>query len=710
MIQIVNASLAFGGQTILNDTTVSVRDGRRIGLVGPNGAGKTTLLKALAGRQRLDEGTLDVPGGTTIGYLEQDVQEGSTDRSVLDEALDAFREVIELEQREHALTDELDAEPDHTSAHYERLLHELDDLHTELVTREAHTIRPRTEAVLTGLGFAPDDLDRPLRTFSGGWRMRVTLAKLLLRRPDVLLLDEPTNHLDIDSIAWLESFLKGYPGTVVLVSHDRYFLDRMVNETIELVQGQATSYEGNYSFYLDTREERRAIQKASYENQQKEIADIERFVERFRAQATKAKQAQSRLKMLERMDRLDAPPDDAPTVNFRFPAPARAGKVVLEVSEFSKTYVTSEGRVEVFRKAGPLHVERGDHVALIGKNGAGKSTLARIIKGEESFEGERKLGHNVKVTFFAQHQADTLDPKATVLESLQEVSRGQSETELRTLAGAFLFRGDAVFKPIAVLSGGERSRVALARTLLTPANLMILDEPTNHLDMASIGVLVEALQALRGHLRRRLARPPLSRPGVEDDLARGRRAGAHLQGQLRRLPLAGRARHRRAHGKAGRPRAGQGRRPCRAPVALSARLRQARVHRRAGIAQQRAQDEGAEARRGRGPQRRLPLHPGRPRRSPGQTEQQRPGQAERGSPAERRALAGGPAAAATPRPRRRSWPRKRKRPPWRCASPTRRSTRTPPPFAPPPTPTRPSSASSPRSTRPGKPPPKPSPP
>ena len=498
MLQLVDASLAFGGQTILADVTWAVRDNRRIGLVGPNGAGKTTLLKALSGRQRLDAGTLDVPGGTTVGYLEQDVQEGGTDRSVLAEALEAFGEVLALERREHAITHELDAEPDHASAHYVGLLHELDDVHTALAAAESHTIRPRTEAVLTGLGFDPDDLHRPLRTFSGGWRMRVALARLLLRRPDVLLLDEPTNHLDIDSIGWLEAYLKTYPGTVVLVSHDRYFLDRMVNETAELVQGRLTTYEGNYTYYLETREERRAIQRASYENQQKEIADMERFVERFRAKATKAKQAQSRMKMLDRMDRLEAPPDDAPTVHFRFPMPERSGKVVLELSAFSKGYDGAEGRVEVFREAGPVHVERGDKIALIGRNGAGKSTLARILRGEEPFDGTRTMGHNVRTTFFAQHQADTLDPRDTILDSLRAVARGQSETELRSLAGAFLFRGDDVFKPVAVLSGGERSRVALARTLLTPANFMILDEPTNHLDMASIAVLVEALRRYEG--------------------------------------------------------------------------------------------------------------------------------------------------------------------------------------------------------------------
>ena len=374
----------------------------------------------------------------------------------------------------------------------------MDRVHTGLLAAESHTLRARTDAVLTGLGFTADDLDRPLRSFSGGWRMRVALARLLLQQPDVLLLDEPTNHLDIDSIGWLEQYLKGYAGTVVVVSHDRTFLDRMVSTTAELVQGRLTEYAGNYTFYLEAREERRVIQQAAYDNQQREIAQMERFVERFRAKATKAAQAQSRVKALERMDRLDAPPDDAPTVHFRFPMPERSGKVVLELSPFSKTYDGAEGRVEVFKDAGPLHVERGAKVALIGRNGAGKSTLARILRGAEPFDGTLTLGHRVQPTYFAQHQADELDPAVDILTSLRLVGKGQSETALRSLAGTFLFKGDDVYKPVSVLSGGERARVALARAMLTPANLLILDEPTNHLDMASIAVLVEALRAYEG--------------------------------------------------------------------------------------------------------------------------------------------------------------------------------------------------------------------
>ncbi len=498
MIQLFNASLAFGGRQILDNASWSLRAGQRIGLVGPNGAGKTTCLRVLMQRQPLDGGTLDIPGGTTLGYLEQDTQEADRGLSVLDEAMRAFDQVLTLQKREVELTDALEAATDHTTDAYDTLLHDLDHVHTRLIALDAHTAKPRTEAVLTGLGFDPADLDRPMKTFSGGWKMRVALARLLLQRPDFLLLDEPTNHLDIDSIDWLETYLKGYPGAVVVVSHDRYFLDRMVTHTVELIQGNVTEYAGNYAFYLEARKERRELQKSAYDNQQKMIADTERFIERFKAKASKAKQAQSRVKQLEKLERITAPPEEAATVHFRFPSPRRSGRDVLSLDRFSKTYQSAEGPVEVFKNADPLVLERGDKVALIGPNGAGKSTLARMLLGSEPFEGNRAMGYNVDLMYFAQHQADTLDPSDTILQSLQAVSRGHSETELRSLAGAFLFKGDDVHKPVRVLSGGEKSRVALARTMLSPANLLILDEPTNHLDMASIAVLVEALQQYQG--------------------------------------------------------------------------------------------------------------------------------------------------------------------------------------------------------------------
>ncbi len=497
MIQLHNVSLSFGGQRVLDGLTWTIRLDRRIGLIGPNGAGKSTLLRVIAGVQAPDEGTV-VTGGTTIGYLAQDAEEGGSGRSVREEALTAFDEVLALQAEEERLMRAMEAETDPTSEAYTRLLHAFDRVHAELTAREAHLIVPRTEAVLAGLGFAPDDLDRPLATFSGGWRMRVALARLLLRRPDVLLLDEPTNHLDIDSIDWLEGYLKSYPGTVVIVSHDRYFLDRMVTTIAELSRGRITEYAGNYTFYLQAREQERERQRAAYENQQKMIAETERFIERFRYKATKARQVQSRIKMLEKLERVPPPPSDEAAMHLRFPEPPRSGRVVLELSRFSKTYATPDGPLRVFDDAGPLTIERGDKIALIGRNGAGKSTLARILNGTEPFEGTRTLGHNVTLTFFAQHQAETLNPNHTVLDALREHARGQSETELRTLLGAFLFHGDDVFKPVGVLSGGEKSRVALARTLLTPANFLILDEPTNHLDIQSINVLIEALRQYTG--------------------------------------------------------------------------------------------------------------------------------------------------------------------------------------------------------------------
>ena len=388
---------------------------------------------------------------------------------------------------------------DHNDPTYFKKLERLERLQMELDAAEAHNLPVRCAQVLSGLGFSEPEMHRPLATFSGGWRMRVALAKMLLRNPDVLLLDEPTNHLDIESIAWLEGYLKAYKGTVILVSHDRYFLDRMTDTIAELAYSRITEYAGNYSFYLEERVARRELQQAAYENQQKEIRETERFIERFRYKATKARQVQSRVKALEKLDLVEAPEQELSTVSFRFPVPEASGRMVLKLSAFSKSYPNPEGgEVSVFRDVPELTIERGQKIALIGKNGAGKSTLARILLGSEDFEGQRELGYKVELTYFAQHQAESLNPKRTILESLHEMANGQSETELRSLLGAFLFTGDDVYKPISVLSGGERSRVALARTLLKPANFLILDEPTNHLDIQSIAVLIEALRQYKG--------------------------------------------------------------------------------------------------------------------------------------------------------------------------------------------------------------------
>jgi ATP-binding cassette subfamily F protein 3 len=497
MVKHEDVSIRFGEEPLFDDLSWTITpEPHRIGLVGPNGAGKTTLLKVIAGEQRVDAGTV-TREGVSIGYLEQDVQELPDDRTVREEALRAFEDVLALEEKEQQISKELET-TDHESARHGKLLNQLQRVQEKLDVHDAPRIRPRTEATLTGLGFAPDELDRPLRTFSGGWRMRAALARLLLKQPDVLLLDEPTNHLDIASIDWLEDTLEAYPGAVILVSHDRSVLDRMVTSIAELVRGRLLHYDGNYSHYLEAREARYERWRRKYENQQKRIEEIKTFISKFRYNAARASQVQSRIKKLEKMDRIPPPPDSAPAMAFEFPEPPRAGVVVLELSEFSKTYDSEQGTETVFTDAGPLTIERGDKIALVGPNGAGKTTLARILGGREEFEGTRTEGHNVEMAYHAQHQGEMLDPDQTVFETVREADPDRPATELRSLLGRFLFTDDDAFKEVRVLSGGEKSRLSLARTLLSPANLLILDEPTNHLDIQSREVLIEALQKYEG--------------------------------------------------------------------------------------------------------------------------------------------------------------------------------------------------------------------
>jgi ATP-binding cassette subfamily F protein 3 len=440
-----------------------------------------------------------IRGGTTIGYLQQEVLEDvAQSQTVLEHVISSFEDLAALEQSEQSILAELERhreDADRTA----RLLIRLEKTHAKMEALEAHRLEHRAEAVLSGLGFESEEMQRPVESFSGGWRMRMALATLLLQSPDLLLLDEPTNHLDIETIDWLEQYLSTYQGAVILVSHDRYFLDRMVTEIAELSGGQITQYFGNYEKYLEERALRVEQHRAAYENQQREIRQAERFIERFRAKATKAKQAQSRIKMLERMERIQAPVEENASVFFRFPEGVKPYRVVLSLSEFSKSYpVDGAPNIQVFDQARALTVERGDRIALAGKNGAGKSTLARILKGIEPFEGERTLGGRVEIGFFAQNQGERLDPSKSVLGSMQQVAYGWSETEIRSLLGAFLFSGDDVEKGVAVLSGGERSRLALAITLVTPANFLILDEPTNHLDIRSRNALVQALNQFPG--------------------------------------------------------------------------------------------------------------------------------------------------------------------------------------------------------------------
>lgn len=493
LIQLQNIAVTLGGNPILKGLTWTVGDGKRIGLIGPNGAGKTTLLRVIGRYLETDGGEIAHSG--SVGYLAQDVQEMNSGRSVIEETLTAFEAIEALQEREEELTRALET----PGAHQEKILLELDLIHERLAVQGAHSAQARAEAVLEGLGFVSDDLDRPIHTLSGGYRMRVALARILLQNPDVLLLDEPTNHLDILSIDWLEKYLKNYAGTVILVSHDRYFLNRMIDTVAHLYRGRVTEYAGNYDYFLVEREKRRVLEQSAYENQQREIQQAERFIARFRYKASKARQVQSRIKHLDKLERLAPPESPDAQIRIRFPSPNPSGRTVLSLTTFSKVYTSADApAVRVFDQTGPLQISRGQKIALIGKNGAGKSTLARILFGSEAIEGERKEGHNVSVRFFAQHQADALIETDTVLESLNREAIGREEVYLRTLLGAFLFTGDDVFKPVRALSGGEKSRLALARTLVNPANFLILDEPTNHLDIQSIKVLIEALRQYDG--------------------------------------------------------------------------------------------------------------------------------------------------------------------------------------------------------------------
>ena len=493
MIQLHNISVALGGHPILRNLTWTIGNRKRIGLVGPNGAGKTTLLRVIGEQLEPDQGEIAHTG--SVGYLTQDVQDFASSRSVIEETLTAFDTIETLQIREEELARTLEQ----PNTNQEKVLQELEQIHERLVIQGAHSAQARAETVLEGLGFATGDLQLPTKALSGGYRMRVALAHILLKKPDLLLLDEPTNHLDILSIVWLEKYLQSYSGTVILVSHDRYFLNRMINTVAHLYRGRITEYTGNYNDFLVERKKRQELEQAAYENQQREIQQSERFIARFRYKASKARQVQSRIKHLDKLERLPPPESPDAQIRIQFPSPKPPGRTVLSLGKFSKVYTREDGSpLSVFHQAGPLEIGRGQKIALIGKNGAGKSTLARILFGSESIRGTRKEGHNVQLRFFTQHQADTLTAADTVLESLSREAVGREERYLRTLLGAFLFTGDDVFKPVQALSGGEKSRLALARTLVNPANLLILDEPTNHLDIQSINVLSEALRQYTG--------------------------------------------------------------------------------------------------------------------------------------------------------------------------------------------------------------------
>ncbi|MDG5766008.1 ABC-F family ATP-binding cassette domain-containing protein [Balneolales bacterium ANBcel1] len=479
---------------------MTFQKGDRIGLVGPNGAGKTTLLRIMTGKLEPEEGMCEWPSSTRIGYLQQESLEVSREQTVRQMVMEAFAESNRLEKEIEELSARIAELDSFEGEEYTRLLTRLESLQDQYRITDGGKREAKVEEALTGLGFAPAELDDPLHTFSGGWQMRALLAKLLLEAPDILLLDEPTNHLDIDSIDWLERYLPGYPGAIWIVSHDRMFLNRMVTHIAALQLRKIALYKGNYDDYERQYEQQKLLQQQAYENQQKELEQAERYINRFRAKATKARQVQSKIKQLDKMERVEAPEEETATIDFRFPDPPRCGITVMAIRNLDKTY-DPEGQkpVPVFTERQDIEIERGDKIALIGANGAGKSTLARIINGNEPFGGERVPGHNVIMTFFAQHLADVLASERTVLEEMEASARSQeARTRIRGILGAFLFSGDDVFKRVGVLSGGERSRLALAKSLLEPANLLILDEPTNHLDMRSKQVLLRALDQYQG--------------------------------------------------------------------------------------------------------------------------------------------------------------------------------------------------------------------
>ncbi|MBT1686591.1 ABC-F family ATP-binding cassette domain-containing protein [Dawidia soli] len=487
MISITNLSYYIGGRPLYENANMFIKPKDKIGLIGLNGRGKSTLLKIINGDLKIDNGSVSKSNDCTIGFLNQDLLSYQTEDSILSVAMGAFKEVVEIERQLEDTIKKLETE------YSDELVEKLSKLQERFDHLDGYSIESKAEEVLEGIGFATTDLHRPLKQFSGGWRMRVMLAKLLLEKPSLLMLDEPTNHLDLPSIEWVENYLRNYEGAVIIVSHDRTFLDNVISKTVDVTQQQLVTYEGNYSFYLQEKELRQEIQQGAYENQQQKIRQTERFIERFKAKATKARQVQSRVKALERMDMIEEVVDDTAAVNFRFKFNQQPGRYIVTLDHVSKAY----GALEILKDTS-INIERGDKIALIGANGKGKSTLLRIVAGEEPVEGERTLGFNVIKAFYAQHQLESLRVDNEILEELLQAGSGKPEQELRNVLGCFLFSDEDVFKKIKVLSGGEKSRVALAKTLISEANFLLLDEPTNHLDFISENILIQALQQYAG--------------------------------------------------------------------------------------------------------------------------------------------------------------------------------------------------------------------
>ncbi len=494
MLNIHNLSISFQGEYLFKEISFRLGAGDRVGLIGKNGAGKSTLLKIISGEQEYDSGQIAKDKELKIGFLKQDL-DFEKGRTVIEEAYQAFTEIKALEAKMAHINEQLATRTDYESESYNQLIQDLSEITHQYEIIGGYNYEGDTEKVLQGLGFEREDFDRPTETFSGGWRMRIELAKLLLQNNDILLLDEPTNHLDIESIIWLESFLNNYPGSVMLVSHDKMFLNNVTNRSIEISLGNIYDYRKPYSEFMEFRKELREQQLAAQKNQQKEIENTEKLIDKFRAKASKASMAQSLIKKLEKIDRIEVDEDDNAVMAVNFPISVNPGKVVIEAEHLEKSY----GEKKVLRDVNLL-IERQSKIAFVGQNGQGKTTLAKIIIGEIPHEGKLKLGHNVQLGYFAQNQAEYLDGEKTVLQVMEDSANETNRTKIRDMLGAFLFRGDEVEKKVKVLSGGERNRLALCKMLLEPFNVLVMDEPTNHLDIKSKNVLKEALSRFEGTL------------------------------------------------------------------------------------------------------------------------------------------------------------------------------------------------------------------
>jgi ATP-binding cassette subfamily F protein 3 len=487
MVSITNLSYFIGGRPLYENANMFIKPKDKIGLIGLNGRGKSTLLKLINGDFTLDGGTISKSNDCTIGFLNQDLLSYQSEDAIVTVAMGAFKDAVDTQRQIETILHQLETE------YSDALVEKLSKLQERFEHLDGYSMQAKAEEVLEGIGFSTADLHKPLKQFSGGWRMRVMLAKLLLEKPSLLMLDEPTNHLDLPSIEWVENYLRNYEGAVIVVSHDRRFLDNVITKTVDVTQQQLVTYEGNYSFYLEEKELRQEIQQNAYENQQQKIKQTERFIERFKAKATKSRQVQSRVKSLERMDMVEEVTDDTAAVNFKFKFNQQPGRYIVTLNDVSKAY----GPLEILKDTS-VKIERTDKIALIGANGRGKSTLLRILAGEELVQGERVMGYNVIRAFYAQHQLESLRVDNEILEELMQAGSGKTEQELRNVLGCFLFSDEDVFKKIKVLSGGEKSRVALAKTLISEANFLLLDEPTNHLDFISENILIQALQQYKG--------------------------------------------------------------------------------------------------------------------------------------------------------------------------------------------------------------------